>query len=365
MNFIAVISYAGVALIGILLGGGLGYWLRDRQQLYLDRRFVKQASKPHPLLGNTGFVQLLQSLRDFSVNVTPVWASLIDGSMQQMESAVNSLVQRFVVIEQSLDSTMGLTESVFSRGDQGIFDHSRTRLNSVVETLGQALQDKHEMLESIRTLVGFIDEMSGMAKEVARIADQTNLLALNAAIEAARAGEAGRGFAVVADEVRKLSTLSGETGKHIGIKVTVINSAINAACVLAEQAAQHEVGTVASANTSIQKVLEDMHSLFDEQNQASAQISQTASVIRQQVAESLVAFQFQDRISQTMSHVRASIDRFPQDLTLSIENTEDIQPLDNADMLQKLKNSYTMHDEHDMHAGRIPSQLAQSEITFF
>ncbi|WP_414691097.1 methyl-accepting chemotaxis protein, partial [Noviherbaspirillum sp.] len=91
------------------------------------------------------------------------------------------------------------------------------------------------MLDKVRCLEQFVDELKAMADDVKTIAAQTNLLALNAAIEAARAGETGRGFAVVAKEVRNLSTLSGDTGKRIAEKVQVISDAILGACQVAQE----------------------------------------------------------------------------------------------------------------------------------
>lgn len=108
-------------------------------------------------------------------------------------------------------------------------------MNNTTEAINKVSSTVLETAKKIRNLKDKSTEISGSAGLIAEVADQTNLLALNAAIEAARAGEHGRGFAVVADEVRKLAERTGDTTAQITNMITEIQKEIEITVSAMEQ----------------------------------------------------------------------------------------------------------------------------------
>jgi len=137
-------------------------------------------------------------------------------------------------------------------------------------------------------------EISGIVQVIKEISDQTNLLALNAAIEAARAGEQGRGFAVVADEVRKLSERTGEATLQIAAMIDAIKQEIDAAVVSMATGKVHVnegVELVDHARNALNKIkdsslqtvemIREISAATKEQSSASNEIARNVETIAQ------------------------------------------------------------------------------------
>jgi methyl-accepting chemotaxis protein len=309
--------------------------------------------------------------------VIPVWAGHLQSSKGQLETAVGSLTKRFAGIVENLDRSVTAAGGAGGHpGDRGaaavslvnVFSRSEKDLGQVIASLSSSVKSKEEMLEKIQGLGSFTSELHTMVADVARISDQTRLLSLNATIEASRAGELGRGFSVVAGEVRKLATLSSEIGRRMNDNVGVINAAIIAACNRAEQSVREENQTVISSEATIEGVLSSFKTATDALVESATVLRSSSTGIKSEISEAMVQLQFQDRVSQVVSHLEGAFDRFLAQLDASchdFERSGEARPLDPEPFLAELRKTYTMHEERALMGEAAEAAPAGSDVTFF
>ncbi|SFM61233.1 methyl-accepting chemotaxis protein [Methanolobus profundi] len=247
---------------------------------------------------------VVSMVHDSSRNVAST-AEEMSASVEQMSSSSYQVADTVSEISRGAQSQASKTEEVsramvdmtmtvqeVATNSQRAAENAKES-NELINNLGVIAKDLLVKMDSIRTATssssGVIMELDGKSKQIGEIvnlitniADQTNLLALNAAIEAARAGEHGRGFAVVADEVRKLAEDSGNAAKQISTLIGEIQEGTQNAVTSMQQGSE-EVETGASAINEVANVIEDVVAAGNQianmvQDIAAASQEQSASI---------------------------------------------------------------------------------------
>lgn len=305
--------------------------------------------------------------KDLAEQLMPLWLHHIERSRGLMETAVTELANRFSNIVGRLDQSMQASALSSQSGSNDlvhVFEQSQDQLQSVLQALRSSMQNNDSLHTQVHQLEQYVTELQGMAQEVGSIASQTNLLAINAAIEAAHAGEVGRGFSVLSQEVRKLAAQSGQMGQRMSHKVQAITTAIGKTRDSASQVAHSQAQSLNESHEHVTTVLSRFQGLTTQLSESAQVLQDESKGIQGEIMESLMQMQFQDRVSQMLQHVIENIEQLKQQL----------QPHGQVDvptLLRALESSYAMAEERQAHAAQHSSSSSaqrshdSEEVTFF
>ena len=302
------------AWLGVIVASGL--WmlgavrsLSASQQENPDEVDVETELTDELLANDTGSLTRVQEIAANELDA-------INGSMERtrqiIEEAASGLAKSFSNMHQQAEEQKRV---VMSMADNMAGDTSESRvigfkqfaaetdrvLTYFIQHIVEISADSMLMVSSIDDVMDQMDKIEHLLGDVKSIADQTNLLALNAAIEAARAGEAGRGFAVVADEVRKLSQNSNRFNDEIGSVVSHSRKHIIESKKIISDIASKDMTIAIHCKSTVDDMLKQISLMNEEFASNLTSVSEITASLDASVGEVIRSLQFEDIVCQIVS----------------------------------------------------------------
>lgn len=265
-----------------------------------------------------------------------------------LKNAIDELIVRFsemnthIQAQRDLALTIISNMAVSNQDTEGVSfaefvqDTSKT-MEAFVDNTVNTSKIAMGLVETMETIDKEVNAILSILGEIESIAKQTNLLALNAAIEAARAGEAGRGFAVVADEVRALSQRTNQFSHEIRGHMDGVHSSLAIAHKSIYSVASLDMNFALQSKLRVQSTMTKIGDINQTMASTAQQIDQHAGQVSVGVNAAVTALQFQDVTSQLIAHAQKRM--------LGVEN-----------MVSQLSNNVKQH-------GQLSEGLNQARIS--
>ena len=264
--------------------------ISDEARIYIDRLHHLLGKQSGDMCGEASRVQSM--LADAIETLISSFTDL-HNLLKNQQSIANDLTQNYRNDRSNAAGTF-----------QDFVEQTSETLSVFVEATIKTSQSTVLLVERMDEIRSKVDAILSIIEEINGIAGQTNLLALNAAIEAARAGEAGRGFAVVADEVRALSSRSSGFAGNIRSLVNDVHSAVLEAEGTLHLLAEHDMSFALKTKHQVEEMMGSLQSTNSQILGVVDHMGDIASEVENKVHTTVRALQFQDMTDQLLNHIK-------------------------------------------------------------
>ncbi len=264
--------------------------------------------------------QLVDEMREFVTSEIKGTRQEIERARGLVADAVRRLAQSFEQMNQESRGQTTLMGRVLERrgnepqqgGVRQFADEARSLMERMSTALAQVSSQSGATVGHIDGMAQKLDDMFVLLEDVKTIADQTNLLALNAAIEAARAGEAGRGFAVVADEVRSLSQRSNTFNEQIRRLAVDAKEAVSSVRGSVAAMSQRDGSLSEEAQSGTTRLIGHVQAIHNTLSETLNEAQASSQRISQSVADAVRSLQFEDISTQALSAAEVHLARLEE-----------------------------------------------------
>ena len=277
----------------------------------------------------------------------------LDNTQTILSDAISTLVRTFTALADDVRAQQNLTLHLSANDDGGHegaqqkfenFVHlTSATMSDFVDSTVQNSKNAMELVEKMDAIKAEVSSILSILTEVESIAKQTNLLALNAAIEAARAGEAGRGFAVVADEVRNLSENTNKFSKQIRKLVHSVDVSLGSAESTINKLAATDMTPVMTSKQQVQLMMADLAELNAAVANNAAELNLINAKVEKNVSVAVSTLQFQDMSSQLIGHAQMRLTALQEVAGEMSQGTDSPTRSEYIDQITAYNNSLHQH----------------------